>query len=185
MSAATATIITGAAIAASTAGSVYAAKKGASTAKEAAKTQSDSADKALDLQKSMYEQQQANLSPYRQVGQGSLQNLGNFQSFAGVPGQFGAGVQSQYQHALSPGMGAPGAVSSGGQPGGPSAPPAIVPHVSPADRGGIFHPQPTGDTAVPRANGQMVQMRAPTGEVMPVPADQVAHYTERGAQVIG
>jgi hypothetical protein len=183
MSAATATIITGAALAASAGTQVYAAKKGASTAKEAAATQSASADQALALQKSMYEQQQQNLAPYRQIGQGSLQNLGHFQSFAGVPGSFGAGVQSQYQHALSPGMGAPGSA--------PGAPPeaALPPHLSPAERGGIFHRQPQpGIVAGPSgsgsgAPGQMVQVIAPTGETAMLSPDEAQAAVQRGARI--
>jgi hypothetical protein len=141
-------LITGAV---STGATVYAAKKGADASTRAARTQSASADRAL-----------AALQPYRALGTGSLANLGNFQSFAGVPGNFGAGVQAQYQHALSP--------------PGPGPQQAV-----PRDGGTLANPAAGRQPPPP---GQTVQMRAPTGEVMPVPADQVAHFRSRGAQVI-
>lgn len=170
---------------ASAAGQIYSAKKGASAAKTAAATQSASADKALELQRQAYEQQRQNLAPYRALGEGSLQNLGNFQSFAGVPGNFGAGVQSQYQHALSPNYSMPpqgplpGAAPQMGGRTNPNGQPIVDYAVQ---RGTLANPQGTMLRA-PQA-GQMVQMRAPTGEVMPVERSQVEHYMQRGATVV-
>jgi len=68
--------------------------------------------------------------------------------------------------------------------------PAIPPGYDqrgPGTPGGV----PTG-VAVPRGGttpnpvpAQLVMMRAPDGSQQQVPADQVSHYTQRGAQVIG
>lgn len=158
------------------AASIYTAKKSADASKNAAQTQSDSADKALQLQRDMYQQQQTNLAPYRAMGNGSLGNLANFQSFSGVPGQYGAGVQSQYQHPLSPGFQMPQTLAQ----------PAPQQQQGSAALGSGTLADPIhrlfgSHTAQP---GGLVTMKAPTGEISQVPPDQVPHYQQLGAQVM-
>jgi hypothetical protein len=73
----------------------YSAHKAASASKEASNAQVASAGNALDLQKGIYGEQTANLAPYRAAGEASLARLNNFQTFNGVPGRLGAGVNPQ------------------------------------------------------------------------------------------
>lgn len=164
--------------AASTAATVYGAKKSADASKNAARTQTAAGDQALGLQRDMYQQQQANLAPYRALGNGSLGNLGNFQSFAGVPGSFGAGVQAQYQRPLSPGFQAPHQQQPQGQQ--PTMGQPAVDHAIP--RRGMLG-MVRGMAQQP-ASVDMVRMRAPNGEEQHVPSAQVEHYRQLGAQVV-
>lgn len=92
-----------AATAASTAGTVYAAKKGSDAAKDAAKTQSDAAEKALKLQQQQYQQQRQDFNPYGQAGATALGRLGGM---ASAPRQqFSPGPQGPLpQPSQGPGM---------------------------------------------------------------------------------
>lgn len=58
-----------------TGATVYAANKASNAAKQAAAQQTDAGNRALDLQRQMYEQQRADEAPYRQMGYGALNTL--------------------------------------------------------------------------------------------------------------
>lgn len=172
-------------IAASTAGSVYAAKKGSDAAHDAAKTQSDAAEKALQAQQQSYQQQRQDFQPYAQAGQASL---GRLNSLATQPrpvfngSQPGGGFQSPPQGAGMPQMGTmPGSM---GQPG----PMAQMSQQPP--QGGI------GGQALLAAQGavggqggpqmrKMALMQAPDGTTKEIPEDQAQHYIQNGARRIG
>lgn len=108
-------------IAASTAGTVYAAKKGSDAAKGAAKTQQDAATEARNLQEQRYQQSRQDFNPYQQAGASSLARLG---SAAGAPRQQFNGAQpgGGFQMPQQPPLGAAGGppMPQQGQPGGPA-----------------------------------------------------------------
>jgi hypothetical protein len=63
--------------AASAGATVYGAHKASQAAKDAAQTQTNYGNKALDLQKQMYEQDRADQAPYRNISYGALNTLGS------------------------------------------------------------------------------------------------------------
>lgn len=134
---------------------VYAANKASKTAKDAAATQTDYGNRALDLQRQMYETQRADEQPYRQMGYGALNTLSS------MMGGMGGSMPS-----------APMSAPSGGGMGMPSQPQGAA-GLTLANLGGV-----------PRSQG-MVMMAAPNGQRQMVRSDQVAHYQQMGAQVVG
>lgn len=121
MSAITTATIVGISAAAASAGTgIYAAKKGASAARDAAATQSAAADKALALQKEQYGQARQDFSPYQQQGAAALGRLGTMataprQTFnPGQPQMLGM-PPPQAQGAPG-GLGTPWMAQSGGPP---------------------------------------------------------------------
>lgn len=135
---------------------------GSKASHDAAATQAASGQKALDLQKSIYDLQQQNLAPYRQAGNVGLASLtGRVQN----PGTLSGGGN--------------GWVSSAGQPSLASigAPPAA---------GAPMASSPQGSMGLgSMTSGQTVLMRSPDGlTTKPVPAELVDHYRQQGAQVV-
>jgi hypothetical protein len=139
---------------------LFGAKKQAGAAKEAAKTQAAAAEQARLLQQQMYQQTRADLSPYMQ---GGSQGLSSLTSLLGVGG-------------VAPSSGL-----------APMAPPAAPGQARTPTPGAVY----TGHQAVPRgsvpqsaygaAPGGTVLLRAPTGQIQPVPADQAEFFLARGA----
>lgn len=75
------------------------AKMASNSAKNAAKTQTDSANRAIDLQRDLYNQQQARLSPFIAQGASAAQSLGQMgnqptPTFNGAMPQGGWNAQS-------------------------------------------------------------------------------------------
>jgi hypothetical protein len=145
-------LVTGLIIAGSAAASAYAAHKQSSAAKKAAEQQAASANRAIDLQREMYQQGRQDLTPYMQGGNQGLTALTSLLGVAPPPG-------------AAPPMGAP--MAAPGFPGTRPMPPGAIPT-------GGAQPRPGG------APG-MVLLRAPTGQQQAVPADQAAFYLARGA----
>jgi hypothetical protein len=151
--------------------SLVGAKMQSNAAKKAAAVQTDYGNRALDLQKQMYEQDRADQQPYRNIGYGALNTLG---SMMGPKfNQGGGGFQ--------PSMGGGGGGFSFNGPPSPS---------SPMGGGGGFMggPRPGGSGQTPMASGSgggMVLMQAPNGQTKQIPREQVAHYQQMGARVVG
>jgi hypothetical protein len=142
---------------------------GSKAATSAAQTQAASGNKALDLQSSIYNQQQANLAPYRQIGSVGLAALGNLAGHPATMAPSGNGWVGLNSMTMPPGSG-PGdgarmpTASMGGGPGG-------APGVGLASMGNGSEP--------------MVLMRSPDGQTTKsIPASQVDHFKSMGAQVI-
>ena len=153
------------------------AKVSSNAAKSAAKTQSDSADKALALQKTQYEEQKARQAPYIDAGQSSVSRLNSLMT---------PNAQGQYQP-----FGAP---PSNGMMPPPMAQPSPMgggqnPFRLPNMGGGMAQPQggmmPQQPGAMPSQMGGTVKMQAPDGSTKDVPMSQKAYFEAKGAKVIG
>lgn len=181
----------------------YSAHKAASASKQAAETQAASGQEALGYQQRQYDQQQERLAPYRALGESALGRLGSFQSFNGVPGRLGAGVNPQQgdphrqirtQQEIDQGL----QFKAGNMPmaslAQPSGPPSQTPGMTSGMPPGAPQMPPDGAMAPPQgatqgtaptpATGEpMVPMRAPDGTVKPIPQSQVALAQSRGAVI--
>lgn len=162
-----------------TGASIFGADVASGAAKDAAATQAAAGQKSLDLQKQIYTQGQANLSPYMSAGAGAITNL------RGLTGQ------SLTPAPASP-MTAPGQFP-GGHPGLFPGSTEYAPGEGPANLGMPLAAGPPAAIGAPSLNSLASQqtssgyvtMRSPDGKsTKPVPADQVAHYQQQGAQVV-
>lgn len=135
--------------------------------KNAAKTQAASGQKAIEISQqgqrdslnainTNYGKAASLYEPYRQVGLNALPSLANLAG-SGYP-----------EGRTAPPQGAPPSVMGMGTPQGNAAPQ------------GFYGGQPLG----PSNGSGLVTMRAPNGMTQQVPAAQVAHYTQMGAQVL-
>jgi hypothetical protein len=171
MSAATGTILTIAALGATTGASIYGAKKASSAAKTASAQQTQSAQEALALQKSMYDTTRGDLAPYRESGQQGLTALSSF--LLGRPNAYGpasAGATA-VSRGLTPTPLRPAPGAAGAPMGVPSAPPAAPAGAPPsAPMGG----PPPG----------MVPMRSPSGAMGYVPQARVPDALAAGGSVV-
>ncbi len=122
---------------------------------KATQAQVDAANKALELQSNVYQQQRSDLAPYRASGNGalSLLNLG-----MGISPQDTPTLPAFQQPAQTPQR---GATDQAGQT-------AI--------------PRSLSTLGQPQAGGT-VNMIAPNGMRASIPQDQVQHYTQMGARV--
>lgn len=145
--------------------------KGAS--KDAAKMQTDAANQALAEQKRIFDLQRADRAPYLAQSQAALGSLGQLAGQGRTmplpgPSNFGGppnlAQMGQPQGAPPPSMPRPG------MPHGPMAPPQGPP------QGGQMPGGPTPPM------GGLVTLKAPTGEVMQVPAQMADSLIQRGAQ---
>lgn len=173
MSAATSTIITGIALGASAAGSVYSAKKQANTASQASQVQVDASNKAMDYQKQATQEARAYAEGLRtsplQPLQGSA--AGVLQQRLGVPsGGYGGLMRPPTLDQYGPALAATMPQQSGGYRTLLNQPTST--------------PQP-GGMGQPQAQGGTVLLQAPTGEQKAVPAEQAQAYIARGARRIG
>jgi hypothetical protein len=137
--------------------SIYGAHKASGAAKDAAKQQQQSAQQALALQREMYGQTRADLGPYREQG--------------------GQGLT-----ALSALLGLPGPAPASSAPVGPTAPVPSSWHSMPPGATVTGHAVPRG--TLPGTAPNFVTLRAPTGQLRAVPADQAAFYLARGASQV-
>lgn len=193
MSAITTSIIIGV-TAASAGAQLYAAKKGADAAHEAAGMQSDAANKALAAQRSAYDQQRQDFSPYAQAGQaalGRLQQQSAQPRMGFVPGQQASLGQPmpQQQPAQPQGqMATPGQMGSKGGIGA-SMQGGQVGNVTPGgDMGAMQAAQGaagvTGGAQIAKPQTGMVVMQGPDGAKRPVPSSVVPQLQQRGFQVV-
>lgn len=147
------------------------AKMASTASKNAAKTQAAAGQKAIEISQAgqrdslnaintNYGKAASLYEPYRQVGLSALPSLANLAG-SGYP-----------EGRTAPPQGAPPSVMGMGTPQ-PNAPP-------PQGAQGFYGGQPMG----PSNGSGLVTMRAPNGMTQQVPAAQVQHYTQMGAQVV-
>lgn len=140
---------------------VVGAHKAAGAAKDAAKVQVASADKAQGVNQQVYNDQRALMQPYIQGGNDAFARL--------MSAKFGTS-----------GQGTPQGGPPGGQFGQMSAmtgPPQPMPQAMPPQP-----PQAFG--AAMGGGGPLVKIQAPTGETKDVPREQVQHYLGLGARMV-
>jgi hypothetical protein len=190
----------------------YSAYKQSKASDQAAQQQQQSGQAALDLEKQIYQQNQANLQPYMALGGGAATSL---RQLMGLPSTGGAAGQ------LPPGSYATGTgYTVNPQTGGVTITDlgtSVYNQNNPlAGTGQMFGGQGafTGQDAAkyygsqivrsalgqgpsmasiqgllqgqqPAATGRTVTMRAPDGTIEQVPASQVAHFQTLGAVVVG
>jgi len=210
MSAITTAVIAGIATAG---GAVASAKIGSNAAKNAAKTQSDAADKALAVQREQYQQQRQDFSPYQQQG---AQAMGRMTAMSQAPRQTFDPRQQQGQPSMpqQPPQMANLGNPQGMPPQGPQMPPGW-PQGAPR-QGGISgfmgrvgdmmtggQPNPGGmppagqmqtggqmGQAVQQAPGggpmpgALVRVMAPNGQEASLPADMAQRAVAKGATII-
>jgi hypothetical protein len=140
---------------------------GSSAAKNAAKTQADSAKEALAVQQQMYQQQRQDFQPYQQAGTGAV---GRLTERAGQ-------AYPQFQPGGTASLGNPSGMPQQAAQGVPRG--TIAPSGMPGQGQGPMSPQgaPQGP--------QMVLMQGPDGSRRPVPANVAQQLTQRGFRVIG
>ena len=185
-------------------GTQNAAKTQAQAAKDAEAAQAVADKASLDFAKAQYadqyrqfEQQQANLGPYRDLGYSSLGALAGGLGLPApaapqtvpdtmMPPGLAALQNASSTGGLNPnaGFGPPGSVLTG--PDGTAAPAASTP--APWNMGTraqqlLSQYAPTSPSnEAPAGGGSNVTLRAPDGTVQSVPADQAAHYISLGAK---
>lgn len=159
--------------------SVGGAALAAHGATKAADTQAQASDRALALQKELYEQQRSDLAPYRQLGYGALGTL------AGLVGQ---PAPSNPMTASPPvKTGVPAAMESFAN----NPPAAITPGngLGAIQRfnqfPGPFAQQVSQAAAAGNGLPAVVTMRTPDGRVVQIPAARVNEAIARGAQKVG
>lgn len=161
MSVATGTAIAIGVGAAGAASSLASAKIAANASKSAAKTQAAAGQQALNAQQQGYQQQRQDFSPYLQAGTTALGRLGQTAGTytGGMPQPQGPPPQmpQRPQQAM-------GSLGSLGAPQGP--PPGAPP------------PQMGG------AQGGLVRVQAPTGEVAMLPMAVAQQAVQKGAKIL-
>jgi len=118
------------------------------------------ANRALDLQRDIFDTSQRNLNPYMQTGAGAS---GRLNYLMGGTGNF-----NDMTHPTTAGGAAP-SITAGAQP-------------LPPNSGGWTSMMP-GSPIVP-AQSTMVNMQAPDGSVKAVPSGEVPHWTQLGARMV-
>jgi hypothetical protein len=174
--------------AASAGTSLASAKMQSNAANRASKAQSASQDTSQAFNQQAFDYQKQLMNPYAQAGQTSLANL-MAQHWGGSPADYSQqqgppqgqqAMPGQRPQGMAPTMGQAMPRSQGGQPlGGFAGPQGGMPQQGQAAPGmGQPAQQPGG-------GGQMVRMRAPTGEVTTIPAAMAAQFEQRGAVRVG
>ncbi len=159
---------------------IFGAKTAANSNTEAAKLQAATADKALAIQKQMYDQTRTDEAPYRAFGAGALGALSQGLGVAPTPAAPTVASASGVMSALA---GAPHASNPNQQPAIGTAMPRPADQPVPPQYG-VPRPAESQTAAQAQTTSGYVQMRSPTGQVKAVAPDQVAHYSQLGAQVI-
>lgn len=170
----------------------------AATAKKAANQQVAGGQRAMDIQNKVYQQQQQLMQPYYETGTNAFTTLG---SLLGLPGGGGGAPMPQMGQTSGSLGGNPfGSLPNDTQQGAMTDP-AVQPNAA-YNQGGDWvgmlsqqqraaMPQSTTSYSTPQQHGSSVsgapqiRMKAPSGEEELVPADQVAHYLQQGATVMG
>lgn len=134
---------------------------GSKAANKAGKTQAAAEEKALALQRQMYQEAQPRYAPYQQMGQNALPTLAALAGNVQAP-RYGQNLADLSLYGAPPQNMAPRPAAGPGMglPGGPAPQPP--------------QPQPGGT----------VMMRAPNGAQQAVPREQVAHFQQKGATVV-
>lgn len=187
----TAALLIGAGIASGT--QLAGAKMASGAAKDASKIQSEAGREALALQRQMYEQGRQDALPWLRTGQEAITTLGALSGLGGGGGGLGGQTGMLSPTTADKNAGQPVAYRG---PGGTSLKPISSDPSVPTpdlqfrrDQGGVYA-MPLGmlgagqqfqTPAQAATSSSYVQLKAPTGEVGQVPADQVAHYLAQGA----
>lgn len=160
--------VTGTMIGIGVASSLASAKMQSNAAKNAAKTQAAAGDKALAAQQSGYQQQRQDFQPYQQAGNAALARLGQ------TAGTYtGGSTAAPFPMPQQPPQGGLGSL---GQP-----PPGALPPLggSPAPGPGMPPQMPSGG-----AQGGLVRVQAPTGEMAMLPPQQAQAAVAKGAKIL-
>jgi hypothetical protein len=171
-------------------GSGVSAAIGSSAAKSAAQTQTEASDKALDLQKEMYNTTRSDLSPWTTQGQKAATALGSLMGLDSVSGatsgSSSSGSTSTQTGSRTP---TPNAVYMNKAVPTDSAaaddvPQALVNQITstyPLSSVASTNPQ---TAAQAQTQSGYVTMRAPSGETQTVPSHTVNLWKSRGAVVV-
>jgi hypothetical protein len=176
--------------AASTAATVYSAKKQAGAVEDAAQQQTDAGRESLALQKEMWQQSQQNLQPWLKTGEWAATTLGGLMGMPDAPAASTGAAQT------APNLGSTEAVAryTNANPR-----PAINQDTGPEDlmawrqgrreamreaRLGAFMGTENPASATAQRQSSYTTMRAPDGTVQDVPSQHVPHYTNLGATVV-
>jgi hypothetical protein len=150
----------------------------ANAAKDAAKLQSDAADKAIALQKEQFAYQQelnAPLVASGRMGNKMVNDMMGLPTEQTAPLSFYGNTGQKSAGRLQPGK---AAVPVSGQP---PAQPQAAGRVQPL---ATYAGQTPANQAAQRTQSGYVTMQAPNGETKAVPPQQVPHFLSLGAQVI-
>lgn len=190
MAAAIVPLITGAVSAGTT---IWAANKQANAAQQAARQQTQAGTQALDLQRQIWQQSQANLQPWVARGTQAVNTLGSLMGLGAAPAGGGATGTGQVDF-------------TGGQfTGGQTFPARQIEYldtageVQDARRAQRLHAalgseapygaQTPYDEGIDYRRAQTqsgyVTMQAPDGSTSSVPSGYVNHYTNLGARIVG
>jgi hypothetical protein len=169
---------------------VVGARNASNAAKDAARIQGQSADRAQAFNERVYGDQQQLMSPYVKAGSDSLARLmaqhWGTQPPAGMSPSGGSSAMLSnaargFIPQQGPFSGAPQAQPGGGNPnslaamqggGGQQMPPQGA-------------PMPQGGQMPPQGGGQMVKLQGPDGSTRDVPAQLADQFIARGARRIG
>lgn len=158
---------------------LYGANKAAEAADRAAEYQDKALQRAIDLQRDMYQQDRNDRAPYRAAGQGSIGRLGHLLA---VPGFESGATAFQPQ---------PGPFDQPPRDSLPTLPPAgqsmnlgnlgqASPGVVPPQMQGM--PGMQAPSMPPPMGGQMVTLQAPDGEIRQFPMSEAQRLIARGAR---
>ncbi len=178
---------------------VAGAKMQSNAAGKAADQQVASADKGLDLQRQIYDEQKAGMQPYAQFGQQALGSLGSLMGFPALPPPTpptGMGANGQ---SLGPITGNQGPMNMSDPrvqrlaKGGSLVDPGMSDGSIGSMVGQSSYRSPASGFGAPMQQTQggggsfgppMVTLMAPTGETQAVPADQAESFIARGARKV-
>lgn len=165
------------------AAAIYGAKKSADAVTNAAETQAQSSEEAIALQKQMYEQDRADMAPYRNLGAYSVGALGHLTGMPPTPST----------PATAPSSG--GAIGPGVPVDTSAKPPDILKDTDttlPGAQGPRGMPTQAPESrslrdlgARQQTQSSFVRMRAPNGQEKDVDQTMVDYYRQRGAVVLG
>ncbi len=170
-------------------GTIYAAKKGADAAKDASKTEAESADKALQVLKEQYELERGDNAGYRAIGQGGLGNLAylsgidlDAEKAKANPDKTAAeAVRQSVEDQARAQM--PGQVDTTlpGAPGPRGAPrmPTSLSAYGPTNPRGFFN-KPVQELT----QGGMVRVQSPSGQVGMIPSTQLQAAIRAGGRQV-
>lgn len=176
------------------AGNLIGSKQQSNAAQKATEAEVTAQREALALQERIYNQTRGDLAPWVASGRNALSALS---TLGGLPDPLAAGAGGALSGSTS-GLATQGqpltALRTGANFGAPAGnwPSVMGKWIPPTDQGGAAPPMTLAGLSqqgqsgyAPQGGGQTVLMRAPTGEVRPVPAHLAAHYQARGAQRVG
>lgn len=141
---------------------------------EAAKTQAASSDKSLAQAKEIYEQQRADLSPYRELGYSSLGALAQGMGLPAPSNPITNPPAPSYANGAPPPTGEPFSTMSLSQlhglanSGSPNAP--------------VFGQL---EQKMNQVSGTMKKVKAPNGQVYTIPVTRLPEALQQGGQVVG